>query len=174
MPKITAPVQRFLAIAGDHVRQGQLVAVFENRDLVAAAAANKGQVDQAQANLRKQSGQRFPSRWSRPSRTYRARRKLPTRLARCSKAASSSYRKGARTQAGRRRGRRVRGGEGAVADGGRTSATCRARNPGPNRYGPRASGNRSRSVPLGRSAGRVLGDSQPRNGRRCRSPAVSR
>jgi HlyD family secretion protein len=51
MPKITAPVQKFLVNRGDHVREGQLVAVLENRDLVATAAANKGQVDQAQANL---------------------------------------------------------------------------------------------------------------------------
>src|SRR5690242_2368927 len=51
MPKITAPVQRFLANRGDHVKAGQLLAVLENRDLVASAQANKGQVDQAQANL---------------------------------------------------------------------------------------------------------------------------
>src|SRR5689334_5748172 len=51
MPKITAPVQKFLVNRGDHVREGQLLAVLENRDLVATAASNKGQVDQAQANL---------------------------------------------------------------------------------------------------------------------------
>jgi RND family efflux transporter MFP subunit len=51
MPKITAPVQKFLVNRGDHVREGQVVAVLENRDLIAAAAANKGQVEQAQANL---------------------------------------------------------------------------------------------------------------------------
>ena len=51
MPKISAPVQRFLVNRGDHVKEGQLVAVLENRDLLAAAAASKGQVSQAQANL---------------------------------------------------------------------------------------------------------------------------
>jgi multidrug resistance efflux pump len=51
MPKISAPVQRFQVNRGDHVKEGQLLAVLENRDLVAAAAANKGQVAQAQANL---------------------------------------------------------------------------------------------------------------------------
>ncbi|HUK17818.1 MAG TPA: efflux RND transporter periplasmic adaptor subunit [Bryobacteraceae bacterium] len=51
MPKIQAPVQRFLVNRGDHVKQGQLLAVLENRDLVAAEAASKGQLDQAQANL---------------------------------------------------------------------------------------------------------------------------
>src|SRR5215469_8794345 len=51
MPKISAPVQRFLANRGDHVKEGQLVAVLENRDLAATAASNKGQVAQAEANL---------------------------------------------------------------------------------------------------------------------------
>jgi HlyD family secretion protein len=52
MPKIQAPVQKFYADRGDHVKEGQLVAVLENRDLKAAAAASKGQVDQAEANFR--------------------------------------------------------------------------------------------------------------------------
>ena len=52
MPKIQAPVQKFYANRGDHVKAGQLLAVLENRDLRAAAAANKGQVDQAEANYR--------------------------------------------------------------------------------------------------------------------------
>lgn len=51
MPKITAPVQRFLVNRGDLVKKDQLLAVLENKDLVATAAASKGQVDQAQANL---------------------------------------------------------------------------------------------------------------------------
>src|ERR1700722_6010429 len=51
MPKITAPVQRFLVNRGDQVKKDQLLAVLENKDLVATAAANKGLVDQAQANL---------------------------------------------------------------------------------------------------------------------------
>lgn len=52
MPKIQAPVQKFYANRGDHVKEGQLLAVLENRDLKASAAANKGQVDQAEANYR--------------------------------------------------------------------------------------------------------------------------
>ena len=51
MPKVTAPVARFLVNRGEAVKKDQLLAVLENRDLVASAAANKGQVDQAQANL---------------------------------------------------------------------------------------------------------------------------
>jgi HlyD family secretion protein len=52
MPKISAPVQKFLVNRGDHVRQGQLLAVLENRDLVAAASESKGLYEQAEANYR--------------------------------------------------------------------------------------------------------------------------
>src|SRR5579875_103060 len=37
VPKISAPVARFLVQRGDHVREGQLLAVLENGDLAAAA-----------------------------------------------------------------------------------------------------------------------------------------
>jgi HlyD family secretion protein len=50
MPKISAPVARFLVQRGDHVRQGQLVAVLEDRDLVAAAEESRELYRQAQAN----------------------------------------------------------------------------------------------------------------------------
>jgi HlyD family secretion protein len=49
VPKISAPVQKFLVNRGSHVRSGQLLAVLENRDLAAAAQENKGAYDQAQA-----------------------------------------------------------------------------------------------------------------------------
>ncbi|HWB82966.1 MAG TPA: efflux RND transporter periplasmic adaptor subunit [Bryobacteraceae bacterium] len=52
VPKISAPVQRFLVNRGDHVRQGQLLAVLDNRDLSAAVTQAKGQLDQAEANYR--------------------------------------------------------------------------------------------------------------------------
>ena len=51
MQKINAPVQRYLVNRGDHVKDGQLLAVLEARDLRATAAANKAQVDQAEDNL---------------------------------------------------------------------------------------------------------------------------
>ena len=41
MPKITAPVQKFYVNRGDHVKQGQLLAVLENRDLIAAASGEQ-------------------------------------------------------------------------------------------------------------------------------------
>jgi multidrug efflux pump subunit AcrA (membrane-fusion protein) len=50
VPKISAPVQRFLAQRGDHVQKGQLLAVLEDRDLAAAAQESKDLYLQAEAN----------------------------------------------------------------------------------------------------------------------------
>lgn len=50
VPKISAPVARFLVQRGDHVRQGQLLAVLESRDLAAAATESRELYRQAQAN----------------------------------------------------------------------------------------------------------------------------
>jgi HlyD family secretion protein len=49
VPKISAPVRRFLVNRGDHVKEGQLLAVLESRDLSAAAEESKGLYQQAQA-----------------------------------------------------------------------------------------------------------------------------
>jgi HlyD family secretion protein len=49
VPKISAPVEKFLVQRGSPVTQGQLLAVLENRDLSAAAVDTKGAYDQAQA-----------------------------------------------------------------------------------------------------------------------------
>src|ERR1019366_8346270 len=51
-PKISAPVRRMLVNRGDHVKQGQVVAELESRDLVAAAQESKGQWAQAESNYR--------------------------------------------------------------------------------------------------------------------------
>ncbi|HZQ56374.1 MAG TPA: efflux RND transporter periplasmic adaptor subunit [Bryobacteraceae bacterium] len=50
IPKISAPVEKFYAQRGDHVRAGQLLAVLDNRDLTAAANESKDLYDQAAAN----------------------------------------------------------------------------------------------------------------------------
>lgn len=50
VPKISAPVKKFLVKRGSPVRSGQLLAVLENRDLSAAAQENKGSFEQAQAS----------------------------------------------------------------------------------------------------------------------------
>ncbi|HTS50617.1 MAG TPA: efflux RND transporter periplasmic adaptor subunit [Bryobacteraceae bacterium] len=60
IPKITAPVQRFYVNRGDHVKQGQLLAVLENGDLIAAANESKGTVEQAESNLRTTEGATVP------------------------------------------------------------------------------------------------------------------
>lgn len=52
VPKISAPVKRFLVNRGDHVKQGQLLAELEARDLTAAAQESRGQYEQAQSNYR--------------------------------------------------------------------------------------------------------------------------
>ena len=60
VPKVSAPVQRFMVNRGDRVRAGQLVATLENRDLTAQAAESKGAVDQAESNLRTTQGASVP------------------------------------------------------------------------------------------------------------------
>ena len=52
MPKIAAPVEKFLVNRGDHVKAGQLLAVLESRDLTAEAAEGQAELHQAEANLR--------------------------------------------------------------------------------------------------------------------------
>lgn len=49
VPKISAPVKKFLVNRGSRVQAGQLLAVLENRDLAAAAQEIKGAYDQAEA-----------------------------------------------------------------------------------------------------------------------------
>lgn len=48
-PKISAPVRKFLVNRGASVRTGQLLAVLENRDLLASSQESKGSLEQAQA-----------------------------------------------------------------------------------------------------------------------------
>src|SRR4029077_7485425 len=60
MPKIAAPVQRFLVQRGDHVKQGQLLAVLESRDLTAMQGESRAQLEQAQANLRSTTSAQIP------------------------------------------------------------------------------------------------------------------
>lgn len=48
-PKINAPVKKFYVIRGQKVKQGQLLAQLENRDLSGAALDNKGAYEQAEA-----------------------------------------------------------------------------------------------------------------------------
>jgi len=60
VPKISAPVRKFLVKRGSPVREGQLLAVLENRDLSAAAQDTKGSYDQAQASYATTTGASLP------------------------------------------------------------------------------------------------------------------
>jgi HlyD family secretion protein len=59
-PKISAPVEKFLVNRGDHVKQGQLLVVLENKDLTGVVAESKGQVDQAEASYKVTTGASLP------------------------------------------------------------------------------------------------------------------
>src|ERR1035438_6466725 len=60
VPKISAPVRTFYVNRGDRVREGQLLALLENRDLAAATQESKGQFDQAEANYRSTTAAAVP------------------------------------------------------------------------------------------------------------------
>jgi multidrug efflux pump subunit AcrA (membrane-fusion protein) len=59
-PKINAPVKKFYVVRGQKVRQGQLLATLENRDLSAAALDNKGAYQQAEAAYSTSIGATLP------------------------------------------------------------------------------------------------------------------
>jgi HlyD family secretion protein len=59
-PKINAPVRKFYVVRGQKVRQGQLLATLENRDLSAAAMDNKGAFEQAEAAYSTSLGATLP------------------------------------------------------------------------------------------------------------------
>jgi len=60
VPKISAPVARFLVKRGSSVHRDQLLAVLENRDLSAAAQDTKGAYEQAQAAYTTTTGASLP------------------------------------------------------------------------------------------------------------------
>jgi multidrug efflux pump subunit AcrA (membrane-fusion protein) len=60
VPKISAPVKKIHVNRGDHVKEGQLLAVLENRDLTAAAMESKGLYEQAEAIYKVTSGASLP------------------------------------------------------------------------------------------------------------------
>ena len=60
VPKISAPVQKFLVKRGSPVREGQLLAVLENRDLAAAVQDTKGSFEQQQATYETTTAANLP------------------------------------------------------------------------------------------------------------------
>jgi multidrug efflux pump subunit AcrA (membrane-fusion protein) len=71
-PKVTAPVKKFYVNRGDHVHEGQLLAVLENRDLSAAALESKGLYEQAAANYRATSTASLPEQVTTAQSNLRA------------------------------------------------------------------------------------------------------
>jgi HlyD family secretion protein len=64
-PKINAPVKKFYVTRAQKVRQGQLLATLENRDLSAAALDNKGAFEQAEAAYSTNVGATLPEEVSK-------------------------------------------------------------------------------------------------------------
>lgn len=58
--KITAPVRKFFVQRGSKVKEGQLLAVLESRDLAAQVVDNKGQFDAAEAAYSMQTKAQVP------------------------------------------------------------------------------------------------------------------
>jgi multidrug efflux pump subunit AcrA (membrane-fusion protein) len=75
-PKISAPVKIFYVKRGDRVREGQLLAVLENRDLAAAAEENKGGYDQAQATYETTTAASLPEEVQKAQLDAAAAKKL--------------------------------------------------------------------------------------------------
>jgi HlyD family secretion protein len=59
-PKITSTISKFYVQRGTHVKQGQLLAVLENRDLAGAAEQSKGEFEQAEASYATTVGASLP------------------------------------------------------------------------------------------------------------------
>ncbi len=60
IPKVPAPVKKFYVDRGSRVREGQLLAELENRDLAGAVKENQAVVDQAEANFQNVSNATVP------------------------------------------------------------------------------------------------------------------
>ncbi|HEY6348377.1 MAG TPA: efflux RND transporter periplasmic adaptor subunit [Candidatus Angelobacter sp.] len=59
-PKVNSPVRKFYVVRGQKVRQGQLLAELENRDLSATKLDNQGAYEQAQATYETSVGATLP------------------------------------------------------------------------------------------------------------------
>jgi len=64
-PKITAPIRKFYVQRGSKVKEGDLLAVLENRDLSAQAVDNKGQLDAAEAAYSMQTKAQIPEDYTK-------------------------------------------------------------------------------------------------------------
>lgn len=74
MPKISAPVKVFHVQRGDHVSQGQLLAVLENKDLQAAVGDSQAAHEQAQSALRTTTSATVPEDLNKAQQDVQAAR----------------------------------------------------------------------------------------------------
>ena len=79
VPKISAPVQKFLVKRGSPVKEGQLLAVLENKDLSAAAQDTEGAYKQAQAVYDTTTAASLPEHRYAPLHSGRACSRSPAR-----------------------------------------------------------------------------------------------
>lgn len=75
-PKISAPVKKFLVNRGGKVRQGQLLAILENRDLLASSEENKGGLEQAQATFETTTAASLPEEMQKAQLDTEAAKKM--------------------------------------------------------------------------------------------------
>ena len=64
-PKITAPIKAFYVQRGSHVREGQLLAALENRDLAAQALDSRGQYTAAKGSYDLQTKAQVPEEYAK-------------------------------------------------------------------------------------------------------------
>jgi HlyD family secretion protein len=76
IPKITAPVKTFYVKRGSPVREGQLLAVLENKDLSAAAQDTKGTYNQAQATYEISTASDLPQEIQKAELDVQAAKKM--------------------------------------------------------------------------------------------------
>ena len=98
VPKISAPVARFLVQRGDHVRQGQLVAVLENRDLTAAAQESQDLYQQAQATYQNTAEATMPDDLTKATTDVESARQAEQAAQKLFDNRQSLYRQGALAQ----------------------------------------------------------------------------
>ena len=177
MPKISAPVRRFLVNRGDHVKQGQLLAELENRDLAAAAQESRGQFAQAESNYRATTDAGVPEQVTKAQTDVAAAREGARRRARsCSRAASSCSRRARwrarlvdEAQVALRAGEEPVRHRAAAPEGAADRSASRSRSKPPRRRSrPRKGHYESAQAQVS-----LRGDPQPDHRRRHRSAALS-
>lgn len=75
VPKITAPVRRFLVNRGSRVKKGDLLAELENRDLTAAEMESRGLYDQADASYKLSTNMSLPEEFQKAEFDYQVAKK---------------------------------------------------------------------------------------------------